>query len=96
MYNNLFILTECDVCPVTKTRTHCRREGSTCYLIFCHIVNDWFHAKTLCQSVGADLAILKTNKINQMADYLYKLANKTCSYYWIGISKFSWTGIKGK
>ena len=89
----MLILTECDVCPLPENQ--CLLEGSTCYLIFCRNVNDWFHAKQICQSEGADLAILKTNNINQMADYLYKLPN-TCSYYWIGITKFSWTRHSGK
>ena len=88
-----FYFTECDVCPLPKTR--CLQIGSICYLIFCHIVNDWFHAKKLCQSEGADLAILESNRLNQIADFLYNLPN-TCSYYWIGISTFSWIAKNGK
>ena len=89
----MFNLTECDVCPLPETQ--CLREGSTCYLIFCRIVN-WYQARKLCQSEGADLAVFENNKhkINKMANYLYRLPN-TCSYYWIGISKFSWIGLNG-
>ena len=89
----LSILTECDACP--KQGTKCIQKGSTCYLIHCPALNGWFDAKQICQSEGADLAILKRNRTDQIADYLHNLPN-SCSYYWIGISKFSWIEKKGK
>ena len=87
-------MTECKACQLTESL--CRQKGSTCYLTLCDIVN-WFQAKKMCQIKGADLAILQNNKntANEMADHLLDLPNN-CSYYWIGISKFSWTSMIGK